>query len=426
MLRILLPSTGFEPERPGTQFYRRLSEPRSRSESLATRKNPVSTWDRTPDLPVRSQLKKRVYETLAQRSQQHFVSSDKDNEFVPSRTTTLLSFFRISFTTLYSKRLLITRLLLVLAQYEDSLDGRRFDPRHMKEQKQHRHHSVNVSPFRVYSSNISWRRTEGVGLERLNCGLPEPNSKLIMFVSLYYDAIWQTLNMEENAMCLFCALFPFPLYCVRNLSHLYRKIRRVNCWIKGSYVLVLKSHATNDRMFLTRQIMVVIVIMLKRAHYAYYNGQNKTNLDVHKELEIRIIKDKINHSSAKLCRTAFEDGRQQINKEEERFAEDAPSLLKASLAIAILLLTSWQQLMLLLIVRPTPQVLALLPRLEFSDSQANTGRAILLLLDFVELPRESSFLSEIFLLKSTADFQYLNRSDRFFDSRLDDKSFSTE
>ncbi|KAJ4428077.1 hypothetical protein ANN_24091 [Periplaneta americana] len=43
-------------ERPGTQFYRRLSEPRGRSKSLATRKNPVTTWDRTPDLPVRSQL----------------------------------------------------------------------------------------------------------------------------------------------------------------------------------------------------------------------------------------------------------------------------------------------------------------------------------------------------------------------------------
>ncbi|KAJ4442706.1 hypothetical protein ANN_04295 [Periplaneta americana] len=43
-------------ERPGTQFYRKLSEPRDRSESLATRKNPVTTWDRTPDLSVRSQL----------------------------------------------------------------------------------------------------------------------------------------------------------------------------------------------------------------------------------------------------------------------------------------------------------------------------------------------------------------------------------
>ncbi|KAJ4447048.1 hypothetical protein ANN_09037 [Periplaneta americana] len=49
--------TAFYPqERPGTQFYRRLSEPRGRSESLATRKDPVTTWDRTPDLPVRSQL----------------------------------------------------------------------------------------------------------------------------------------------------------------------------------------------------------------------------------------------------------------------------------------------------------------------------------------------------------------------------------
>ncbi|KAJ4428852.1 hypothetical protein ANN_25845 [Periplaneta americana] len=49
--------TAFYPrERPGTQFYRRLSEPRGRSESLATRKNPVTTWDRTLNLPVRSQL----------------------------------------------------------------------------------------------------------------------------------------------------------------------------------------------------------------------------------------------------------------------------------------------------------------------------------------------------------------------------------
>ncbi|KAJ4445788.1 hypothetical protein ANN_12473, partial [Periplaneta americana] len=45
--------TAFYPrERPGTQFYRRLSEPRGRSERSATRKNPVTTWDRTPDLPV--------------------------------------------------------------------------------------------------------------------------------------------------------------------------------------------------------------------------------------------------------------------------------------------------------------------------------------------------------------------------------------
>ncbi|KAJ4425942.1 hypothetical protein ANN_27568 [Periplaneta americana] len=51
--------TAFYPrERHGTQFYRRLSEPWGRSESLATRKYPVTTWDRTLDLPVRSQLTK--------------------------------------------------------------------------------------------------------------------------------------------------------------------------------------------------------------------------------------------------------------------------------------------------------------------------------------------------------------------------------
>ncbi|KAJ4430382.1 hypothetical protein ANN_22598 [Periplaneta americana] len=41
-------------------YSRRLSEPRGRSESLSTRKNPMTTWDRTPDLPVRSQLLKQL------------------------------------------------------------------------------------------------------------------------------------------------------------------------------------------------------------------------------------------------------------------------------------------------------------------------------------------------------------------------------
>ncbi|KAJ4448759.1 hypothetical protein ANN_00150 [Periplaneta americana] len=49
--------TAFYPrERPGTQFYRRLSESWGHSGSLAMRKNPVTTWDLTPDLSVHSQL----------------------------------------------------------------------------------------------------------------------------------------------------------------------------------------------------------------------------------------------------------------------------------------------------------------------------------------------------------------------------------
>ncbi|KAJ4427380.1 hypothetical protein ANN_25001 [Periplaneta americana] len=62
--------TAFYPrEGPGTQFYRRLSEPLGRSESLATRKNPLTTWDRIPDLPVHTrrtipQLMERIVHTI--------------------------------------------------------------------------------------------------------------------------------------------------------------------------------------------------------------------------------------------------------------------------------------------------------------------------------------------------------------------------
>ncbi|KAJ4426435.1 hypothetical protein ANN_27249 [Periplaneta americana] len=47
---------GNEPSGSLKAVCKRLSEPRGRSESLATRKNPVTTWDRTPDHPARSQL----------------------------------------------------------------------------------------------------------------------------------------------------------------------------------------------------------------------------------------------------------------------------------------------------------------------------------------------------------------------------------
>ncbi|KAJ4443979.1 hypothetical protein ANN_05768 [Periplaneta americana] len=122
--------TAFYPrERPGTQFYRRLSEPRGRCENLATRKNPVNTWDRTRDLPVRSQLLYQLSYPLIVTKIEGYTGKTNNVTF-PLKTPELFLVIRICIRWRYDSDIkVVTAFDLYRAEYAFTNRGSRISPR---------------------------------------------------------------------------------------------------------------------------------------------------------------------------------------------------------------------------------------------------------------------------------------------------------